>query len=537
MVAIADIGGVGSRRGRRFVVVARQRLGVEFIGAAAAMVGTTVVLQVAVVLDVELPRTLDGEALCAVIGGGAAVLAGLAAAMCAVRWRLIGDQAALRLAVALAVFGGGVVAVAQLLPVVSDAAVVARWSPHVHDAAGAVTAVLLVDAALRHPRRPHSASTVAVVALVAVVGLTIAGRSLVEPAAGAAPGHHAPVLDRLAGTSGWVASAVWLLAAVVVTWRGLRDARWLFTWFGLMGFSFATAYGLAHAGRGSSDLRAVAVCLTLALGLAAAIRGGVRELEGAVRDYQRSLQSTRNELSDARWAARSRTVQLELERAEREEQEHDARSVILALQATAQVIGQDHDAEHDAAVVGALQGEIERLRRLLQHDAHGTERSFSLRRAIEPLVTTRRIGGQQILEAVADDLALAGRPEVVCEILQNLLENAERYAPGPVVLRARRSGDRVVVRVEDHGPGIAAPERERVFERAVRGSAGATAPGSGLGLYVARRLAREQGGDLTVEPAVGGGASFVLTLPAAPGPPDGPHAPVASAASPWGVPR
>lgn len=74
--------------------------------------------------------------------------------------------------------------------------------------------------------------------------------------------------------------------------------------------------------------------------------------------------------------------------------------------------------------------------------------------------------------------------------------------------------DRVRVVVRDHGPGVPAGDRERIFERFARGDA-AQAPGFGLGLAIARELARRMDGDLALEPQPGG-AVFVLSLPAAP---------------------
>ena len=70
--------------------------------------------------------------------------------------------------------------------------------------------------------------------------------------------------------------------------------------------------------------------------------------------------------------------------------------------------------------------------------------------------------------------------------------------------------------VADHGPGIDAGERERVFERLYRGDrsrANGAASGAGLGLAICRALARGQGGEVTARETPGGGATFVLKLP------------------------
>ena len=101
------------------------------------------------------------------------------------------------------------------------------------------------------------------------------------------------------------------------------------------------------------------------------------------------------------------------------------------------------------------------------------------------------------------------------QIMVNLIGNAVRYSPrgSTVWLRLQRDGDRAVAIVADQGKGIAAADHARIFEKFTRVDPG-EAGGSGLGLYIARRLARAMGGDITVDSAPGEGARFVLTLPA-----------------------
>jgi signal transduction histidine kinase len=95
--------------------------------------------------------------------------------------------------------------------------------------------------------------------------------------------------------------------------------------------------------------------------------------------------------------------------------------------------------------------------------------------------------------------------------LDVLIENALRYAPsGSTVTVASVRG---VVEVRDRGPGIRAEESESIFERFHRGSAARSVAGSGLGLPIARELAREWGGEVTLSNQRGGGAVASLTLP------------------------
>jgi two-component system sensor histidine kinase KdpD len=102
--------------------------------------------------------------------------------------------------------------------------------------------------------------------------------------------------------------------------------------------------------------------------------------------------------------------------------------------------------------------------------------------------------------------------------LANLLENAGRYSNGgPVIVRARQAGGRVLIWVIDRGPGIAAAEQERIFEPFYRGAEQAAEPhpGSGLGLAIAKGFIEANGGRIMVESTPGQGTSFVVELPTA----------------------
>jgi PAS domain S-box-containing protein len=120
-------------------------------------------------------------------------------------------------------------------------------------------------------------------------------------------------------------------------------------------------------------------------------------------------------------------------------------------------------------------------------------------------------GGAQVV-AYAD----AGRVE---QVLHNLVGNAEKYAgpDGAISVTADVVGDEVVVSVADDGPGIAPEHQELIFERFRRLGPGAarSASGTGLGLYIARRLVEAMGGHIWVESEPGRGARFRFTLPTA----------------------
>ena len=99
--------------------------------------------------------------------------------------------------------------------------------------------------------------------------------------------------------------------------------------------------------------------------------------------------------------------------------------------------------------------------------------------------------------------------------VRNLVANACKYGPedGLVLVSVHDAPGQVTVSVEDHGPGVADEEKERVFAPFTRGKHVDGRPGTGVGLSVVRSFARLHGGDVYVEDRPGGGARFVLELP------------------------
>jgi signal transduction histidine kinase len=98
--------------------------------------------------------------------------------------------------------------------------------------------------------------------------------------------------------------------------------------------------------------------------------------------------------------------------------------------------------------------------------------------------------------------------------LGNLVENALRHGAPPVVVSARREGDRIVLAVADAGPGFPPGFLERAFDRFARADDARTEPGAGLGLAIAAAVARAHGGEATARNLSGAGAEVALVLPA-----------------------
>lgn len=211
---------------------------------------------------------------------------------------------------------------------------------------------------------------------------------------------------------------------------------------------------------------------------------------------------------------------------------HDLRTPLTAIKALAHRLHERHVPE-----AAAIEREADRLNRLASdlldlsrlnagamplHPELNTAADLvgaALQR-LEAASTVGRVKVEPFDEGGSEPLT--GRFDFVQSLrsLENLLENALKYAPldSVVELQVTRQGAAIEFQIADRGPGVALQERERVFEPFYR-SPGTPADtgGAGLGLAIARRLAREQGGEVRHLPRDGGGSLFILELPAASG--------------------
>jgi two-component system, OmpR family, sensor kinase len=162
---------------------------------------------------------------------------------------------------------------------------------------------------------------------------------------------------------------------------------------------------------------------------------------------------------------------------------------------------------------------IDALIAAARQDARLERTTSDARQAVELAVGAAREAadarGIEVRVALPDDpLMVAVESDLLERMVQPVLDNAVRYGQTTVGVELGRNGASAVIAVDDDGPGVNPDERDAIFEAGARGDAGRGRPGAGLGLALARRLARSAGGDVIVSEQNGGG-SFAVKVPLA----------------------
>jgi two-component system, OmpR family, sensor kinase len=146
---------------------------------------------------------------------------------------------------------------------------------------------------------------------------------------------------------------------------------------------------------------------------------------------------------------------------------------------------------------------------------HGTGDAVAAARAAADGCTSlaARRGVELNVRGAGGSVGVGADTDVVERVLAPLIENACRHGRSSVSVAVERRNGAVEIIVSDDGPGVAERDRERIFEPGWRGGDASSGQGAGLGLSLARRLARAAGGDVVVEACTRGGV-FTARLPA-----------------------
>ncbi|HEX7677796.1 MAG TPA: CHASE2 domain-containing protein [Thermoanaerobaculia bacterium] len=174
--------------------------------------------------------------------------------------------------------------------------------------------------------------------------------------------------------------------------------------------------------------------------------------------------------------------------------------------------------EHEAGKLETMVGTLLDLERLPLRDFASSSSVIALGALVAARIDFLRASTDRTLFVSADPQLLVRADAALIErVVDNLVGNALKYtsAPAPVTVRVARSGGDAAVIVEDRGPGIAEVDRERIFQRFVRGTTAAGTNGLGLGLSLVAEIARWHGGAAGVDAMPGGGSRFRITLPLA----------------------
>jgi K+-sensing histidine kinase KdpD len=208
---------------------------------------------------------------------------------------------------------------------------------------------------------------------------------------------------------------------------------------------------------------------------------------------------------------------------------HELRTPVTTIYGSAQILQRPLPDETRGALLVDIAAESERLHRLVE-DLLVLSRYERGRLVVngEPVLLERIVG--QLLGRISDTYPrlrvtmraepnlppVLADPTYVEQIVRNLVSNAVKYAGdrAAVEIRIRRDERFVVLDVEDDGPGIPDGERDRVFGLYERLGPAVMKPGAGVGLFVCRRLVEAMDGSIVVRRGDGGGACFVVSLPA-----------------------
>lgn len=250
---------------------------------------------------------------------------------------------------------------------------------------------------------------------------------------------------------------------------------------------------------------------------------GVRLTEAGPEEVLALLRST-NQLLDRlshAWQAQARFTA---------EAAHELRTPVAALMGELDVLlrrPRDNEAYREALVsareeVGRLASLVDGLLTLARVDAGQAEQgrqreraSAIAWRAADQESEALRLAACPLTVEVHDDPELHANLALLGAAVATLLRNAARYAPGgPVKLTVESRGPRLAFVVDDAGPGVPEADREGLFDRLSRGGAARrdARGGLGLGLPLAREIARRHGGDCALETSPLGGLRAVLTV-------------------------
>ena len=194
---------------------------------------------------------------------------------------------------------------------------------------------------------------------------------------------------------------------------------------------------------------------------------------------------------------------------------HDLRTPLTRLRLRAEFIEDQEQQRRMLADLDSMGDMIDSTLAFVRDDARREPRMLvDLGALVEGVCENASDAGGAVVFSPRRDIDVLGRPNAIARAVANLVDNAVKYGGAARAALVREPG-RIVVVVDDDGPGIPTEERENVFAPFYRleRSRNRDTGGVGLGLAVARTVAREHGGDVTLANIDGGGLRARLELP------------------------
>ncbi len=194
---------------------------------------------------------------------------------------------------------------------------------------------------------------------------------------------------------------------------------------------------------------------------------------------------------------------------------HDLRTPITSLRLRAEFLEDEETKEKVLETLAEMQAMAEAVLAFTRGDAESEEtRPTDVTALVESLVEDAAAGGRDVTFTDSPAVTLACRPLSLKRAIGNLIDNAGFYG-GKARVAVEREADEVLIVIDDDGPGIAEADLERVFDPFVRleGSRSRETGGAGLGLAIARSIARAHGGDVRLQNRSEGGLRAVVSLP------------------------
>ena len=210
---------------------------------------------------------------------------------------------------------------------------------------------------------------------------------------------------------------------------------------------------------------------------------------------------------------------------------HELRSPLMTLNASLEVLNNDREqlSPRSQTALGLLTDDVARFTQLVEDLLEISRYDVgSAALQAEPILLVEFVR-QAVEHSTRPDISVDARPDAehtvimgdkrrLAQVVANLIDNADRYGGGEVEISISRWNDTILIAVEDLGPGVPDGEREVIFDRFSRGSAGGRRgydTGSGLGLSLVAEHVGLHGGHIWVEDRLDGqpGARFVVALP------------------------